>query len=150
MVKIEDLIKEIKDIKGPKNGTLKFEKKIAMYRNQEYYYYEMNREAFSLLAMSFTGKKALLWRIKFNNAFYEMERLLTIQQANHNNELWQNQRKQGIKARNEETDIIKEFVEYSEKQGNTQAKWIYSNITRATYKILRLVQTGQPKQGSLF
>lgn len=38
--------------------------------------YIMNRDGFSLLAMGFTGKKALEWKLKYINAFNEMERQL--------------------------------------------------------------------------
>lgn len=35
--------------------------------------YLMNRDGFSLLAMGFTGKKALEWKLKYINAFNQME-----------------------------------------------------------------------------
>lgn len=38
--------------------------------------YLMNRDGFSLLVMGFTGKKALEWRLKYINAFNEMEKQL--------------------------------------------------------------------------
>lgn len=36
--------------------------------------YLMNRDGFSLLAMGFTGKKALEWKLKYIQAFNEMEK----------------------------------------------------------------------------
>lgn len=36
----------------------------------------MNRDAFSILAMGFTGKKALQWKIKYISAFNEMENFI--------------------------------------------------------------------------
>ena len=41
-------------------------------RPQRIYY--MNRDGFSLLAMGFTGKESLQWKIKYINAFNEMEK----------------------------------------------------------------------------
>ncbi|EAL4461936.1 phage regulatory protein [Campylobacter coli] len=38
--------------------------------------YQISRDGFSLLAMGFTGKKALQFKIAFINAFNEMEKLL--------------------------------------------------------------------------
>ena len=38
--------------------------------------YLMNRDGFSLLAMGFTGKKALEWKLKFIDAFNQMEEKL--------------------------------------------------------------------------
>lgn len=38
--------------------------------------YFMNRDGFTLLAMGFTGKQALGWKIKYINAFNQMEKQL--------------------------------------------------------------------------
>lgn len=43
---------------------------------QEYPMYLMNRDGFTLLAMGFTGKEALEWKIKYINAFNAMEQEL--------------------------------------------------------------------------
>lgn len=43
---------------------------------QVYKEYLMNRDGFTLLAMGFTGTKALKWKIKYINAFNEMEQQL--------------------------------------------------------------------------
>lgn len=43
-------------------------------RSQEEY--NMNRDGFSLLAMGFTGKKALEWKLKYIDAFNKMEETL--------------------------------------------------------------------------
>lgn len=43
---------------------------------QEYPMYLMNRDGFTLLAMGFTGKEALAWKMKYINAFNEMEQEL--------------------------------------------------------------------------
>lgn len=45
-------------------------------RGKQYKMYYMNRDGFSLLVMGFTGKKAIEWKIKFINAFNEMEEAL--------------------------------------------------------------------------
>lgn len=42
-------------------------------RGKTYPMYKMTEEGFALLAMGFTGQKALEWKIKFLNAFREME-----------------------------------------------------------------------------
>lgn len=47
---------------------------------QEYPMYEMNRDGFTLLAMGFTGKKALEWKLKYIQAFNEMEELLKVRE----------------------------------------------------------------------
>ena len=42
-------------------------------RGREENEYMMDRDGFSLLAMGFTGKKALEWKLKFIEAFNQME-----------------------------------------------------------------------------
>lgn len=44
--------------------------------NQTYPMYLMNRDGFSLLVMGFTGAKALEWKLKYIQAFNEMEKEL--------------------------------------------------------------------------
>lgn len=39
-------------------------------------YYEMDRQGFEILAMGFTGEKALEWKFKYSDAFAAMEELL--------------------------------------------------------------------------
>ncbi len=46
------------------------------HQGNEYPYYEMTRDGFTFLAMSFTGKKAARWKEAYINAFNEMEELL--------------------------------------------------------------------------
>lgn len=45
-------------------------------RGKKYPMYLMNRDGFSLLAMGFTGKAALAWKLKYIAAFNEMEKQL--------------------------------------------------------------------------
>ncbi|EAL7895565.1 phage regulatory protein [Campylobacter coli] len=52
---------------NPKNGKL-VSRKMPIYN--------LTRDGFSLLAMGFTGKKALQFKIAFINAFNEMERII--------------------------------------------------------------------------
>ncbi len=43
---------------------------------RDYPMYEMTRDGFTLLAMGFTGKKAMEWKVKFIEAFNAMEQAL--------------------------------------------------------------------------
>ncbi|EHH0538439.1 Rha family transcriptional regulator, partial [Campylobacter lari] len=52
---------------NPKNGKL-VNRKMPMYN--------LTRDAFTLLAMGFTGKKALQFKIAFINAFNQMEQII--------------------------------------------------------------------------
>jgi len=95
--------------------------------------------------MRFKGTKALEWQIKFNNAFYQMERQLIIERTNASNPHWIDNRKQLKIGRVETTDVIKDFVEYATRQGSTKANFYYKHITNATYKALGLMIQKKPK-----
>lgn len=68
----------LRDIENIKKDVLNFEEMFletklpdSYGRSQRAYY--MNRDGFSLLAMGFTGKAALEWKVKYINAFNAME-----------------------------------------------------------------------------
>ena len=98
--------------------------------------FEMTRSGFTILAMGFTGKKALEWKIKYEQAFSAMEQAL----LNQKNISWQDQRQQGKLARHEVTDTIKRFVAYAEAQGSKNAFRYYPTITTAVYKCLFIIE----------
>lgn len=84
---IENLIGglvKINDTPGlPKNGdTPMFYKTEYTHKQngQTYPMYLMNRDGFSLLVMGFTGKAALEWKLKYIQAFNEMEKKLVTPQ----------------------------------------------------------------------
>ena len=53
--------------------------------------YAMDKHSFIILAMRFTGKKALIWQHRFVDAFEAMERTLLERQ----NKAWENARLKG-------------------------------------------------------
>lgn len=115
------------------------------YRGTKYTAYLMNREFFSLLVMRFKGIESLDWQLKFNQAFYEMEAHIIREKTNAANTVWLGQRAQLVIGRKEETDVIKDFVEYATSQGSTRAHYYYKHITNATYKALGLLIQKKPK-----
>ena len=75
---IEDILRGL-----PKNGdTPMFYKTEYTHEQngQTYPMYLMNRDGFSLLVMGFTGKAALEWKLKYIQAFNEMEKKLATPQ----------------------------------------------------------------------
>lgn len=107
---------------------------------QRYPMFEMTRSGFAVLAMGFTGREAIEWKFKYEQAFSAMETALLNQQ----NLSWQSQRAQGKLGRRTETDTIRDFVAYAKDQGSTKAEFYYSNLTKATYKALFLVKDRFP------
>ena len=115
------------------------------YKGQDYTAYLMNREFFSLLMGRFTTKRAREWQRRFNASFYEMEKALLQLDENGKSSEWAATRLQSKQMRLQQTDVIKEFVEYATNQGSQSAKYYYKHITNATYKALQLIQHKKPK-----
>ena len=109
-----------------KESTYKDEK------GRTYRKYLMSRDGFSLLAMGFTGKKALQWKLKYIEAFNKMESAL----MERKNEEYINARKNGILTRKSETDMLKKLVEYAESQGSTHANMLYVTYTKLVNKLV--------------
>lgn len=63
----------------PNFGEMFFETTAPDSYGREQRAYLMNRDGFTLLAMGFTGKAALEWKLKYIAAFNEMEKKLTEQ-----------------------------------------------------------------------
>jgi hypothetical protein len=97
-----------------------------MYRE-----YLCTRDGFSLLAMGFTGQKALEWKLDYIKVFNQMESFIKERQSSE----WLMTRKQGKLIRRSETDTIANLIEYSEAQGSRnmrrQAYNIYSKLVNS-------------------
>lgn len=76
--------------------------------------YLCTRDGFSLLVMGFTGKEALEWKLKYINAFNQMEAFIQERRSSE----WLVTRKQGKLIRRMETDTLANLVDYAEAQGS--------------------------------
>ncbi len=66
----------------PKNGVTYFRKsEYVNAQNKKQPMYEMNRAGFELIAMGFTGKKALEWKLKYIEAFEQMAVYINFRKA---------------------------------------------------------------------
>lgn len=72
---------------SPELSRLNFEQRDFIKRGRAYRSYEMDRDGFSLLAMGFTGAKALEWKLKFLAAFKRMEEALATSLSANDNAL---------------------------------------------------------------
>lgn len=126
-------------------GRAKIQTEEREYRGQTFTAYLMNREMFSLVSQRFTTKKALEWQIKFNDAFYAMEQRLLLADSNAADPAFLKIRNQGKIARLQETDIIKDFVDYATEQGSTKANFYYKHVTNSCYRALGLLVQRKPK-----
>jgi len=147
----ETLIPKLDDfrVKGfhPKNPGLdpKYLIEQREYKGTEFTAYLMNRDCFILLAMRFDTNRARQWQGKFVAAFNAMEQNIAASISNQQDKEWLAGRDTGKIVRLEETDVIKEFVEYATAQGSQSAKFYYKHITDATYKALGLMSQRKPK-----
>lgn len=77
----DNVIQNIEGIIKTENSVLTkmfIESSYQAGTGKNYKVYLMNRDGFTLLAMSFTGKKALEWKLKYITAFNEMEEKLKL------------------------------------------------------------------------
>lgn len=72
--------------------------------------------------------------------FDRMKKTLMQIKANQLNASWIETRNSGKVTRKEETDIIKEFVEYAISQGSKNAGNYYTNLTRMENKALFIIE----------
>lgn len=96
---------------------------------KNYKEYIMNRDGFSILAMGFTGAKALEWKIKYIQAFNCME--TELKRIAEERKQWEIERAKGVVVRHILTDTIKMKVSDSPHK-----KFMYPNYTKLIYKIL--------------
>jgi phage regulatory protein, rha family len=98
-------------------------------RNRQQREYEITRDGYSLLAMGFTGEKALKWKLDYIKAFNAMEselkRLYTERKQ------WEIEREKGKLIRHVLTDTIKMKVAESPNK-----RFMYPNYTKLIYKSL--------------
>ena len=145
---IDKVFADYPDLRGcgtsPKSIE-KWKKESRHYRGTDFDVYLMNRPFFSLVTMRMTSKRARSWQREFNSAFYMMEESLLKVESNKNDDEWPHARLLGKSARLEETDAIKDFIEYATKQGSKNAKHYYSLITKSSYRALGLIAQKSPK-----
>ena len=89
--------------------------------------YLMNRDGFSLLVMGFTGEKALDWKIKYINAFNEME--ANLKRIYEERKQWEIERAKGIVVRHILTDTIKNMIPESDHK-----KFAYPTYTNLIFE----------------
>ena len=69
----KNVIQSIENLAAEKSAAKFFAEATYYNRGKQYPMYYMNRDGFTLLAMGFTGKKALQFKIKYIQAFNSME-----------------------------------------------------------------------------
>ncbi len=114
-------------------------------KGRTYQEYVITRDGFTILVMGFTGKKAMVWKLKFLEAFNSMEAEIL---KNRSNLDWKAARLQGKAVRKQTTDTIQDFVEYATKQNSINAKMYYANLTKMEYKALDMLEQSKGSSGN--
>ena len=135
---IENLIEQMaSNQESRKLGSVEmFQKSSYKVEGQmrSYPMYLMNKDGFSLLAMGFTGAKALQFKLEFIQAFNQMEQVL----LNHQDPKWQKIRRTGIDfGRKPCMEQIHKFNErdFAEGDKDPRGKARFGHYTNRTQKI---------------
>ena len=114
---------------------------------QVYPMYLMNRDGFSLLAMGFTGKKALKFKLDFINAFNAMEEKLRQLAIDEHDQRWSETRQLGKKTRKLLTRAIKALEDYFNSRGKSFPQgFLYGHITNTIQDALGIKKGSRDSQ----
>jgi len=135
-----DVVRKIENLDCSEQFKLRnFAQVSRTIRGGTHNYYIISRSGFSMLVMGFTGKKAAEWKEKYIDAFDRMEKII-MRLAHHVQKkgeiAYQQARSEGKIIRHEETDTIKELVEYATAQGSIHAIKYYTIISKMVNKHL--------------
>lgn len=105
--------------------------------------YEMDRQGFEILAMGFTGEKALEWKFKYSDAFAAMEAALLEQKQQPfmprgYPQMLEAARNNWKRVRNELIDLLSTHLQvYDRKKRSQFTNQIYLNLIETTARRLR-------------
>lgn len=125
----KDVLESIRNLAAENSAASFYTETTYKSRGKEYPMFEMDRDGFSLLAMGFTGEKALKWKLDYIKAFNAME--AEIKRIYTERQQWQIERDKGVVIRHILTDTIKMKVSDSPNK-----RFAYPNYTKLIYKTL--------------
>jgi Rha family phage regulatory protein len=109
--------------------------------------YELTERGF-LIAMPFIGgRKSQQGQVRLVDAFLALRRQVERHTKRQGQLDWQQARSAGRLVRHEETDTIQAFVRYAAAQGSEHAEHYFTNLTKATYKALFILEEGLKWKG---
>ena len=133
----KDVLKAIRNLECPEEFKWRnFAPLSQTVRGGTQEYYMISRDGFTLLAMGFTGKEAIQWKIRYIEAFNRMEQTIRkfLRQKERQLTLeWKKAREEGKISRRTTTDAIQEFCELAKSQGSQHSQFYYKSITDLIY-----------------
>ena len=145
----KDVLESIRGILAAENSATKFFRESTFEnRGKHYPEYIMNRDGFSLLVMRFTDKEAMTWKIRYIQAFNEMEAKIrenTLIMPNFNNpaeaaRAWAKEYEEKQKALAQVTEMKPKAEFYDDVTGSTDTIDIGS-----VAKVLNIPNMGRNK-----
>ena len=145
----KDVLESIRGILAAENSATKFFRESTFEnRGKHYPEYIMNRDGFSILVMGFTGKEAMTWKIRYIQAFNEMEakirgNILTMPNFNNPAEAaraWAKEYEEKQKALAQVTEMKPKAEFYDDVTGSTDTIDIGS-----VAKVLNIPNMGRNK-----
>ena len=129
MKSIRRLIDDMGGVGKSSQSSMFVETTYVNKQNKQQPQYLMTRDGFALLAMGFTGKKALEFKLKFIDAFNRMEQALSVPQIERDAR-WLETR-QGTKISHRPfTDAIKLLISHLRQHGEKREDgYIYGHLT---------------------
>jgi hypothetical protein len=94
--------------------------------------------------LSRNSKEAVAFKLRLVKAFEKAKKALIAIDSNRQNAEWIEVRNSGKRTRREETDAIKDFIEYAKSQGSQSADRYYCNISKMQNQALFLVEQKYP------
>lgn len=145
----KDVLKSIKNLVAQNFATKNlFNESSYENRGKQYVMYYMNRDGFTLLAMGFTGKEALEFKLKYIEAFNKMEQQLQelnkpsymIDDPIKRAEQWilEQQEKQRLEI--EKKHLALENTQQKQLIGELKPKADYTDIILKSTKLLTITQ----------
>lgn len=142
-IRNKGLYKELMEIGGELHlSNYMVKSKYTDSQNRVQTEYLLTRDGFSLVTMSLKGKKALIWKLKYIDAFNKMEAFIREKLSSE----WLQTRKNGKLIRRNETDNLSELVLYAISQGSKtyekNPKLIYKHYSTLANNAVG-IKTGQ-------
>lgn len=110
------------------------------HRGNVYREYYMTKDGFSFIVMGFTGRDADEWKLRYIEAFNQMEALISERQSTE----WLLTRKQGKLVRRSETDVLAQLATYATEQGSANMeKRVYQIYTKLVNSLVGIQKGGR-------
>ena len=105
----------------------------------------LNERQFMFIATLMKNSETVIdFKDLLTEEFDRQKKLIAHLLTQRTNAAWLEQREQGKLSRREETDTIKEFIEYCKVQGSTSAEKYYMNISKMENKALFILEQRFP------